>query len=202
MKQQIILIGGAPTTGKSTVAQLLSEKLKIPWVSTDTIRTVMQKVCNKGEYPSIFQDENYTAEEFLTKFSPEEIVERHHKENDAVWEGICAIVENGYPWDSFIIEGIAIEPHLIKKDLPDDSRIKTIFLIDEDTDRIREVVFNRGLWDSAKSYSDDVKEKEIVWVKEYSEKLKKEAEKYNFPCLEVAKNNNDIESVINALGLS
>jgi 2-phosphoglycerate kinase len=202
MKQQIILIGGAPTTGKSTIARLLSDRLNIPWISTDAIRTMMQKVCNKNDYPTIFRNENYTAEKFLTEFSTEEIVRRGHEENNAVWEGARALIGDGYPWDSFIIEGIAIEPHLIAKDLSGDSRIKTVFLVDEDEDRIRDVVFNRGLWGSAETYSDEVKGREVDWVKLYSQDLKREAEKYNFSCVEVSKDKDDPEAVIVALDLS
>lgn len=202
MKQQIILIGGAPTTGKSTVARLLSDRLNIPWISTDMIRTMMQKVCNKNDYPNIFRNENYTAEKFLTEFSTEEIVRREHEENDVVWDGVRALIGDGYPWESFIIEGITIEPHLVARDLLDNPRIKTVFLIDEDEDRIRDVVFNRGLWGSAKTYSDEVKGREVDWVKLYSQNLKKEAERYNFPCIEVSKGKDDPEAVIVALGLT
>lgn len=199
MKQQIILIGGAPTTGKSTAARLLSEKLNIPWISTDTIRTMMQKVCKKEDYPSIFRVKDYSALEYLTKFSPEEIVKMEHEENEAVWNGVLALIEDGYPWGSFIIEGIAIEPHLISKDLPGSVVFKAIFLIDEDADRIRNVVFNRGLWDSADTYPDSVKDKEVAWVQLYSQDLKKEAEKYNFPCMEVSKDENVPEAILTVL---
>jgi len=35
--KKIILIGGAPTAGKSYVAEKIAKELGIPWISTDTI---------------------------------------------------------------------------------------------------------------------------------------------------------------------
>lgn len=42
MQGTIILIGGAPTTGKTTLAKALSRVLGLPWISTDHIRAWMQ----------------------------------------------------------------------------------------------------------------------------------------------------------------
>ncbi len=41
--ERIILIGGAPTVGKTFIAKELSKKLFLPWISTDTIRSLMQE---------------------------------------------------------------------------------------------------------------------------------------------------------------
>lgn len=54
MKRKIILIGGAPTVGRSTMAKFLSERLGIPWISTDQTRAIMQAVVSKDAYPALF----------------------------------------------------------------------------------------------------------------------------------------------------
>ena len=41
---KVILIGGAPTVGKSYLGRKLAEELKLPWISTDTIREMMRKL--------------------------------------------------------------------------------------------------------------------------------------------------------------
>jgi len=59
----------------------------------------------------------------------------------------------------------------IKKD------IKAIFLIDEDKDRVRNIIFTRGLWDEPNKYPDSVKEKEVEWVFAFNSYIKEEAKK-------------------------
>ena len=41
------------------------------------------------------------------------------------------------------------------------------------------------MWDEARKYPDSVKEKEVEWVIEFNEFIKKEAKKYGFPVVSV-----------------
>ncbi len=198
--KKIILIGGSPTVGKTTLAKQLSKKLEIPWISTDSIREMMKDIVKEENYPHLFGVEKYNAEDFLSKFSIKEIVEFQNKESEDVWKGVKSFIENDYIWHSFIVEGVAILPHLVSRNFKN-KNIKTIFLVDEDADSIKEVVFKRGLWDEANKYSDILKEKEIEWVKEFSSWLKKECRKYNFSFLEIDKNKDNLKEVIKILGL-
>src|SRR3989344_6507086 len=162
--RRIILIGGAPTTGKSTVAAAVANQLGIPWISTDQIGEVMRSATTRTATPPLFNPENYTAERFLTEFSAEQIVRMEMEQGEATWPGIRKLIEDEYPWRSgFVIEGVAILPRLVIKDFHNSPYVRAVFLVDEDADRMREVVFNCGLWDDARTYSDDVKEKEIEW---------------------------------------
>src|SRR3989338_6816563 len=76
MVNKIILIGGSPTAGKSYTARRLAEQLKLPWISTDTIREQMRKIVRKEDYPALFLHSNYTSKlavEFLSHNTDEEI---------------------------------------------------------------------------------------------------------------------------------
>lgn len=201
INKDIILLGGAPTTGKSTIAELLSKHLGIPWISTDQIRETMRTVADRKKFPKLFNPEGYDAERFLTEFSAEQIAVMELEQGEAVWPGIKKLIEDDYTWEKgFIIEGVALLPDLVAKNFKDNTHIKAVFLVDEDADRIRNVVFTRGFWDDANSYSDEVKEKEVEWVLLFSHKLKAEAGKYGYQSIEVTKNNNDLQAVLKALG--
>ena len=63
--------------------------------------------------------------------------------------------------------------------------IKTIFLVDEDIERVRKTIYTRGLWDDADKYPDSVKDKEVEWVIAFNEYIKTEAKKYNFPVVDI-----------------
>ncbi len=200
--KKIILIGGAPTTGKSTMAQNLSKHLNLPWISTDQIRDLMRATVNEKDFPVLFISKEHTAESFLNKYSVEEIVQEEMDEAEAVWSGVKWFIEKDYTWeDGFIIEGVSLLPHLIAGDFKNKENLKAVFLVDEDEIRVRDIVFNRGLWGDANTYSDDVKEKEVEWALLFSHKLKKEAEEYGYPLVEVKKHEDDLKVVLEALKL-
>lgn len=196
----IYLIGGAPTTGKSTVAAQLAAHLVVPWISTDQIRTIMQSIADPQQFPHLFSSVGVDAESFLTTYSAQEIAEMEVQQSEIVWQGVQKFIRDAYPWEnSFIIEGIAILPHLVARDFPHTPDIKTIFLTDRDPERIRQVVFTRGLWGDASSYSDEVKEKEVEWVLCIQEKIITTAQEYAFPCLEMTKEKRDFPALCKAL---
>lgn len=198
-----VFIGGAPTTGKSTMAQLIAKHFDLPWISTDQIRTIMRSVANRKDIPHLFNPEGFeTAETFLSTFTPQQIADLEFEQSEATWIGIQAFVENEYTWrNGYVMEGVNILPHLVARDFGEKKHIYPVFLVDEDADRIRDVVFNRGLWGDADSYSHEFKEKEVEWVLLFSHRLKRDAAKYDYPCVEVSKRNDDIHAVLSALSL-
>lgn len=200
--KMIILIGGAPTAGKSEMAKLLSNYFKIPWISTDQIRDMIREVSNKKTLPKLHNSQGYDAEKFLTTFSAKEIVKMEIEQGESIWPAVKKLINEDYNWEEgFIIEGVHLIPKLIKKDFSQNKNIKVIFLIDEDVDRTREVIFKRGLWDDADKYSDKVKEKEVEWALLFSQTIKKAAVTQGFPCVEVRKHKEDIRFVLEALKL-
>jgi len=199
--KKIILIGGSPIAGKSYTTKKIAEELKLPWISTDTIREQMREIVRKEDYPDLFFFYEATpkmAVKFLNKYSSKEIVDIVNKESIEVWKGVKAILDTDYVWGSYIIEGVAILPNLVSK--LKKKNVKVLFLVDEDVGRIRKSIFTRGLWDDAKKYSDSVKEKEVEWVIAFNEYIKKEAKKYGFPVVSIGNRENylkEIERIIN-----
>lgn len=198
MKENVlILIGGAPTTGKSTIAKYLSKELDLPWISSDQIREFAQSLLEdqKDKYPELFNDSNFTAEEFLTKHSAKEIAEMEITQSKPTFDLMQKFIDNSYPWKSFIVEGVNILPEFLDK-IKFEGKVIPVFLIDEDVDRARKVIFKRGLWGPAKSYSDDVKEKEVEWVFEFSKRLKSMCVERGINCFEVTKNDDDTIKIL------
>jgi len=198
---KIILIGGAPTTGKSFIARKISEELKLPWISTDGIREMMRKIVRKEDFPKLFyfNDEKITAEKYLTTHTPQQIVEDQNRESIEVWKGVKAIIDTDYVWKDFIIEGVAIIPELVKKIDTAKHNIKPIFLVDKNKERVREVVYTRGLWDHADTYSDDVKETEVQWVNLFNKYIESEAIKHNYKVYKIDKRETFIKNLTKEL---
>ena len=195
---KIVLIGGSPTAGKSFTARKIAKDLGLPWISTDTIRGQMREIVRKEDYPALFQhsaDSAKIAVEFLTNNSAKDIVKNQNKESKEVWKGVKAIIETDYAWNSFVIEGVAIQPCLVKKAIQKNKNVVAIFLVDENIERIRKTIFTRGLWNDAKKYPDSVKEKEVEWVLEFNEYIKKESKKYKFPVISIGNRKNYLKEI-------
>ena len=127
--EKIILIGGSPTAGKSFTARKIAEELKLPWISTDTVREQMRKIVRREDFPKLFSHSGGPPEmavEYLSKNSAEEIVKNQNYESADVWKGVKALIETDYVWGSFIIEGVAILPHLVEKLSVKNKEIKVV----------------------------------------------------------------------------
>lgn len=202
-EETIILVGGGPTAGKSTMAQRLAKHLDLPWMSTDHIRDIARFVARREDHPKLFNPEEYDAERFLTEFSSQEIANMEFEQGDALWPIVRQFIENEYTFESgFILEGVHILPNHVAKLQKQHGNIRGVFLIDDDEARIRNVIYTRGLWGDADSYPDSVKEKEIEWVQAFNKRLQEEAEKLKLPLVAVNKHEDDLQTVLSVLKLN
>jgi 2-phosphoglycerate kinase len=182
---KIILIGGAPTVGKTYLAKRLSKKLNIPWTSTDKIRSSAKKRLSKKEHPSLFKfvGKDITAEKYLSSHTPKQIFDDQNEESIAVWELIKEFITSIR--GPYIIEGVAILPSLINETFEKNSNINPLFLLNGNKEQIKKVVYTRGLWGNAKDYSDDVKPIEVEWASLFNNWLEKEVKKYKYPLYKI-----------------
>ncbi|KKR08262.1 MAG: hypothetical protein UT32_C0002G0025 [Parcubacteria group bacterium GW2011_GWC2_39_14] len=158
--------------------------MKLPWISTDIIRTIMQKTVKKVDYPDLFYPAMDEAQDYLGKKSSQKIVDDQNKESAVVWRGVEAMIRTQDTWESYIIEGVAILPEYVSLVSKEVENIQPFFLYEERVERIREVIFTRGLWDEADKYSKELKEKEVEWVLLFNQFIKDEATKYGFPLIQ------------------
>jgi len=194
--RKIILIGGAPTAGKSYAAKQIADSLKMPWISTDDIREQMRKTSKKEDFKNLFfhSDPSLNAVKYLLKYSADEIVENQNDESADVWKGVKDFIEKNSA-GGLIVEGVAVLPSLVKKLKVKNKEIKVVFLMDDNIKRVRKTIFTRGLWDDADKYPDDVKEKEVEWVMAFNKYIEDEAKKYGFNVIKVGNRKDYIEKI-------
>ena len=176
---KIILIGGVPCIGKSTVAKNIAKKINIGYISTDTIRAILRTISNKKEYHSLHFFINQKAELYLPNTEIETIIQDYINESQAVWLGIKNIIRRNGDDDIKIIEGVANLPVLCKK-----SKLKNImpiFLYFDNEDIIRKNLFSRGLWGKSKK----LKEYELNYLIEFNKYIIDSAKKYNYQLVNV-----------------
>jgi 2-phosphoglycerate kinase len=171
---KIILIGGPQATGKTTLAKVLSARLNIPWISTDQIRTICG-ITPKGK----------------------EVLSEEIENNEEIWKGVERFIKSPFPWEAVIVEGVAVLPHLVASL---DIKVSSVFIIDTDTKRIAETIYQRSLLPWIKTKTEEQQSRKVAYIIESNNFIKKEAEKYNFPVVEVSKTNQDVEKVLELLG--
>ena len=190
-RRRIILIGGAPITGKSVLAKKISDEYGIPWLSTDVIRSWMKTIVSKDKFPHLFNFTEITAEEHYKKHSVAETIKFEKLRDQDVFKGIKSFIEKNDDWKEYVIEGISLHPKFISQLESEDYKVYPIFLVDNDEKRIRDILFSRGLWGDADTYEDWVKDIEEKYVIETNQYYMKECEKYKLKCFEIAEKRQD-----------
>jgi 2-phosphoglycerate kinase len=194
------LIGGAPAVGKSTLAAALAAHFGLPWISTDQIRDIMRTVADRRSHPKLFNPEGHGAESLFAAFTAAQLVEIEIGQGEAAWTGIQALIERDYTWpQGFVVEGVNLLPHLIRRDFGGGSGVRAVFVTDAEPARIREVIFTRGIFDEAGRYPDAVKEKELAWVLQYDAWIKDQARAHGFPVVALGKDGKDLSRILAAL---
>lgn len=187
----IYLIGGPPRCGKTTVAKALSKKLKIPWISCDTLECIggeymTQKQWDKTHPYSKLRKKEKSTDMFYANHSAREVASVLKKEAVPVYPAIemmalCEIKDG----NDYIIEGYHILPSFVDKIMKKygNKNFKAVFLTKFDAEKFAIDVHksstpNDWLLLSVKKKETFVKVGEMVSV--YSRVFEKEAKKYGF----------------------
>ncbi len=196
---QPIFIGGSPAAGKSFVAKQLGQHLGLPILQVDEFRDDVRELAknNPNKYPKQAELLDITAEEFWKKRSPQEVMQHEIDEGREIWPFIQKKIQDGF---GGIIEGVSLLPELIFQEYQTSAR--AIFLVDKDPERIRQTVYERGVWAAANTYSDWVKEREVQWLPMHADFFLREATKYQFPVIQVNDRDQTYAQALQALNLS
>ena len=95
----IYLIGGPPRSGKTTLAKLLSQELKIPYVITDDIQKVVRAYIPKQEHDELFPfrrielECGYDNDLIYAKYSVDKIVQAYICQAKSYWPGFRDLAE-------------------------------------------------------------------------------------------------------------
>lgn len=125
IQRRVVLIGGAPAVGKSTLAGFVAARLSVPWVSTDQIRNIMRTVADPTRLPTLFSPAAHSAEVYYAEFSTERLIEVEIAQSEAAWTSVRAFIRDDYTWtEGFVVEGVNILPRLCRLISPRTSRFE------------------------------------------------------------------------------
>ena len=177
------LIGGAPRTGKTTLAKQLSKKLVLPWISTDTLESVVLKYVSDEELLSKFpkrvirRETKQSNDVMYKNHSAQEIVDAYLKQAEGMEEAIQVFLESeSRHGHSYILEGYHITPTLVTKLKGSGFETQSVFLGRGDVDDTRKsITINSGSsdWVIDKTENEETFGKIAEMIVLFSDTLKK-----------------------------
>ena len=192
---KIILIGGPPRTGKTTLAQRISKEADVAWISTDALDDIAQRYIAEEERSKLFPKTSLRKEsgggndELYNMFSVEEIVSVYRKQSEAVYKAVEVLIAYAHKegWD-YVVEGYHITPTLISKLKKENSDISGVILTNTKADGVIERSMNSDVkkdWLRDKTKNKETFPKIAEMVSLYSQKLQGEAEGLDVDVIDV-----------------
>jgi 2-phosphoglycerate kinase len=207
----IYLIGGSPKCGKTTLAKKLSLTLEIPWLSTDSLQSVVKAYTNKRDIPkkfpwSIRRKQKRNNDIVYDTFSADEIIRFYRRQAESVFKAIemmtiCEIIDG----NDLIIEGYHLEPSLVARlqKKYGKKNIRGIFLIKTDAKKFVKDITRTNTpndWIITKTKNKKTYSKIAEMICKYGKLFKNEAKKKGLSVFNMDDNFNDkINNVINYL---
>ena len=103
---KVILIGGAPFSGKTTIARKIASMLDYSCISTDDIGSAIEAIV-----PEYFPKIGFDYREYYIKHTVSELIEHAEKQHKKLWPAIENVIKNHALWgDPIVVEGWALHP--------------------------------------------------------------------------------------------
>ena len=147
---RVILIGGAPMSGKTTVAHRLAATLGCGCLSTDDLGEAIRAVTTKDSHPHLHPMDGYDYREYYVTRSPDALIADISLEHRALWPALQSVIRTHATWGApIVMEGWSLWPERVTElQLP--SVCSLWFVADEQTLRerlVKAVEFYRGASD-------------------------------------------------------
>jgi 2-phosphoglycerate kinase len=111
---RVILIGGSPASGKSTVARALADRLGFSVIATDDIGAAARGATGPALAPDLFLMQTKDYREYYISCRVEELLEHAKRSHRALWPAIESVIHEHAAWgSSMIVEDWALLPDLV-----------------------------------------------------------------------------------------
>lgn len=184
-------IGGTPRAGKTILSKRISKELGIPWISVDTLESVIMEYSSEEDFAQRFpktamrRQTNRSNDELYARYSVSDIVDAYQHQAKASWPAIRTFVEceKQYGHD-YIFEGHQIHPAFLNT--LKDFEFKAVFLGRGDVDATIAAASafpGENDWFTQKTADKQIYQKISEMIVEYSSCFKRDSEKYGYTYL-------------------
>jgi 2-phosphoglycerate kinase len=200
----IYLIGGPPRCRKTTVTKILAEQLGIPWLSADTLESVVSQTLlevygskKNSHYTALFPKDalrratDGSNDHLYSSNTPATISEAYRIQGETTKKAIetmvaCEISEG----HDYIIEGYQVHPalayYLSQEKYP--SQVRTLFIVKQDLDSVTvglKANVGHNDWAQLKTATETTYLKIAEMITVYSKWFIQEAHRTNQPFLDM-----------------
>jgi len=128
---KVILIGGAPLTGKTTVAIRLATRLGFACMSTDDISAALRAITTSETHPDLHPMGGQDYRTYYVRTSPKKLIHDADFQLQATWPAVAAVIREHATWRvPAVIEGWALRPEWVAEmELPE---VASIWLLADD----------------------------------------------------------------------
>jgi len=181
---KVILIGGAPMVGKSTLARKLATRLEYGCLSTDDLGQAIGAVTTAQSHPALHEMDGIDYREYYLTRSVDDLIADAECRHTALWPAIAQVITAHATWgDPTVVEGWALYPSRVAQLAL--SNVASVWLVADDEGleaRVRTAVdFYRGASDEEAMIRHFVARN---WW--YNERIRKESAEYILPILPVS----------------
>ena len=114
-EHRVLLLGGAPMSGKTTVARVLAAELAWDLVHIDDLAQAVRAVASEDALGALDPMAGYDWREYYLQRSADELVSDAVRAHVALWPAIKAVTASRASWGlPAVIEGWALSPALVR----------------------------------------------------------------------------------------
>jgi 2-phosphoglycerate kinase len=125
---KVLLIGGAPGVGKTTLGRALAARLGATSLSIDDLLTAAKAVTTPESHPGLHIISAVGHIEYFTSSSVDQLKADATAQHEAAWPAVEKVIRNHATWGSpIVIDGWALRP--TKVVLLDLSNVKSVWLV-------------------------------------------------------------------------
>ncbi len=111
---RVILIGGAPMSGKTTVAHRLAATLGYGCLSTDDLGEAIRAVTTKDAHLHLHPMDGYDYREYFVTRSPDALIADISLEHHTMWPAVQRVIRKHATWGQpIVIEGWHLWPERV-----------------------------------------------------------------------------------------
>jgi 2-phosphoglycerate kinase len=113
---KVILIGGAPMSGKTTLARKLAAQLEYACLSTDDLGEAIRAITSKGVRPELHPMAGCDYREYYIRHTVETLINHVEQQHLASWPAVEAVIRAHAGWaHPIVIEGWNLHPPWIER---------------------------------------------------------------------------------------
>lgn len=108
---KVILIGGAPMVGKSTLARKLAARFEYECFSTDDLGQAIGAVTTAQSHPALHEMDGYDYREYYVTRCVDDLIADAECRHAALWPAIAQVITAHATWGNpVVLEGWALYP--------------------------------------------------------------------------------------------